>query len=448
MTTAVNTVPLSGARKAELMAVTSWVMTVSTFQLFVGVVLAASLIEDLGLSRWQIGVLGAVNTGVGAALAPFLGRVTDRLGARRSTVLVVLVSAVALASTALAFSYWMLVVASVVAGIPQGAGNTVTNKVIAEEVPTSEQGSVTGVKQSGVQVAVFLSGAMLPTSSATIGWRPALALFAVFTSLTALAIRVRFPPSSGTPKRPRPQPERESGDAPDADAPSDDRSDFPATARAQDHAGPGSAAKFVRSVAVYAFLLGMAAAGVTRFYPLFSQEVLGFSETTAGFAVSVTGLTAIAARLLWGAITDRFVSSATALRILAAGGSATALLLVAAERLATWLLWPAVVLAAFTVVAWNVVAMLAVIRMVPSEDSGRATGVVLFGFLGGLTVAAPVVGFAVDRVGSYQPAWIVLGLLALLGAFVVRPAVDGRRGTSSRSPLALRSGWPGGRARR
>jgi len=386
------------------MIVTAWVMTVSTFQLFVVVVLAASLIEDLDIDRWQLGVLGAVNTGVGAVLAPPLGRLADRLGARRSTALVVVVAALALVSTAVAVTYWMLLVASIIAGIPQGASNPVTNKVIADEVPPADQGSVTGVKQSGVQFAVFLSGAMLPASSATIGWRWALAGFAGFTLLTALLIRVRYPPLEALGPDVRPE-----------------RAGAQPAGRVEDLPGRsvGSTDRFVVRVAVYAFLLGTAAGGVTRFYPLFSQEVLGFSETTAGLAVSITGLTAIVARLIWGSITDRLISSAAALRLLAVGGALTTLLLLAAERVGSWLIWPAVVLVAFTVVAWNVVAMLAVIRSVRPEAAGRATGIVLFGFLGGLTVSAPIVGLVVDRVGSYQPVWITLGLVALSGAFVV-----------------------------
>ncbi len=389
------------------MVVTAWVMTVSTFQLFVGVVLAATLIADLGIDRWQIGLLGAVNTGVGAALAPTLGRATDRLGARRSTVIVMVIGAVGLAWTAVAFSYWMLVAASIVAGVPQGAGNTVTNKLIAEEVPTAVQGSVTGVKQSGVQFSVFLAGAMLPTAGATIGWRWAVAGVALFTLLTAIGVHLRFPSRHGaTPT------------APSA------ASSVASAAAADGQTGPPSSRRFVTSVAVYAFLLGAAAGGITRFYPLFSQEALGFSETAAGLAVSVTGLTAIAARLIWGALTDRVISSPAALRLLAVGASLTALLLLGAERLASWLLWCAVVLAAFTVVAWNVVAMLAVIRSVRPEESGRATGIVLLGFLGGLTVSAPLVGFAVDRIDTYQPAWVALGIVALGGAVVIRPPTD------------------------
>lgn len=407
---------MTSARKLELMVVTAWVMTVSTIQLFVGVVLAATLIQDLGITRWQIGLLGAVNTGVGALVAPSLGRIADRLGARRSAVLVVIISAAALVSTAAAVTYWMLVAASMLAGLPQGAGNPVTNKLIAEEVPPPVQGAVTGVKQSGVQFAVFLSGLMLPTSTTTIGWRWALTGFAAFTFLTAVVIQVRFPADRRAAPRstalPLPAPSSSAVQTPP----------LPGAAGRWDlgETEPEAVRRFVASVAVYSFLLGMAAGGITRFYPLFSQEVLGFSETTAGLAVSVTGLTAIAARLVWGTITDRLISSHRALRLLAVGSSLTALLLIAAEWLASWLLWPAVVLAAFTVVAWNVVAMLAVIRSVRPEESGRSTGIVLAGFLGGLTVSAPLVGFTVDRIGSYRPVWVALSLVALTGALVMR----------------------------
>ncbi|MGI9615779.1 MAG: MFS transporter [Acidimicrobiales bacterium] len=401
------------------MVVTAWVMTVSTIQLFVGVVLAATLIEDLGITRWQIGLLGAVNTGVGALVAPSLGRLADRLGARRSAVLVVIVSAAALVSTAAALTYWMLVAASMLAGLPQGAGNPVTNKLIAEEVPPQAQGAVTGVKQSGVQFAVFLSGLMLPASSTTIGWRWAVTGFAAFTLLTAAVIHFRFPsdrliaPRSADLQRPGPRP-----------GPSPSPVETPPLSRPnrrdQNETDREAVGRFVAIVAVYSFLLGMVAGGITRFYPLFSQEVLGFSETTAGLAVSVTGLTAIAARLIWGTITDRLISSHRSLRLLAVGASLTALLLLAAEWLASWLLWPAVVLAAFTVVAWNVVAMLAVIRSVRPEESGRSTGIVLAGFLGGLTISAPLAGLAVDRLGSYQPVWVALCLVSLSGALVMR----------------------------
>jgi predicted MFS family arabinose efflux permease len=405
------------------MVSTAWAMTVATIQLFVIAVLAADLIEDLGITRWQIGVLGAVNTGIGAVTAPRLGRLADRLGAGRAMGALVATSGAGLLVTAAATNYWLLVVASAVTGLPQGACNPVTNKVIAGEVPARQQGSVTGVKQSGVQFAVFLAGATLPTSAATVGWRLAVAAFAAFTLVTAAVLVTRFPTAEARSIGGGGRPERE---------------------RARSQATVSANTAYVHQVAVYAFLLGVCAGGVTRFYPLFAHEVLGYSEATAGLAVSVAGLTAIVARIVWAKVVESAMGSRTALVVQGVGSAGALLLLFVAEDGLRWLLWPAVVVMAFTVVAWNVVAMLAVIRSVPAELSGRATGVVLMGFLGGLTFAAPLVGWSVDRLGSYRPSWVALAVLGLLGAATVARGRD-RDGSEAgrargRSADAVRAG--------
>ena len=58
--------------------------------------------------------------------------------------------------------------------------------------------------------------------------------------------------------------------------------------------------------------------------------------------------------------------------------------------------------------------MLAVMDFTPSTLVGRGTGLVLLGFLFGLAVGAPILGYSVDLTGSYVPGWI--GAAALLGA--------------------------------
>lgn len=393
------------------MVLTAWAMTASTFQLFVGVVLATNIIGEFGISRLELGLLGAINTGVGAVTAPRLGRLADRLGVRWSMVALGGLSAAGFLLTALAQSYTFLLVASAVSGLPQGASNPVTNKVISEEVPAAQQASVTGVKQSGVQFAVFLAGATLPTAAITIGWRWALVIMAGLTLVVAAYMSTRFGGHPVSASSPRP------GSA----------------AALSDKLDP-----FVYQVAIYAFLLGMTAGGLSRFYPLFAQEALGYSERTAGLAVSITGLAAIVARVIWARAVDTIIGARPALLVLAIGSAASALALLLAEGVAAWILWPTVVAMAFSVVAWNVVAMLAVIRSVPSRQAGRATGVVLLGFLGGLTISAPLVGLAADATGSYRVSWVVLATLALGGAVAVSRTV-GNSGTlaptgTSRSP--------------
>lgn len=397
------------------MVVTSWAMTAATFQLFAVVVLATDIIDAFGLSRFQLGLLGALNTGVGAILAPRLGGIADRIGSNRSMILLLVASATGLLLTAVGISYWVLLVASALSGLPQGACNSVTNKVIADDVPASQQGTVTGVKQSGVQFAVFLSGATLPGLTVVFGWQWAVALSGLVTLTTAglLVLRLRVQPLGDSSGAVGPKPE----------------ATLDATGRASEATGDDpERLRYVRQVAAYALLLGLAAGGVSRFYPLFATEVLEYSPAIAGLSVALAGAAAIAARVLWAAWAGR-LGHRTSLVVMGVGGSVAISVLLVAEPL-RWLLFPTVVGLAFTTSAWNVVAMLAVITTMPATRSGWATGVVQGGFLGGLTISAPLVGWSVDQLDSYRPAWIALALLALAGATVI-----GR----SRSPHSVRA---------
>ncbi|MEM9890885.1 MAG: MFS transporter [Actinomycetota bacterium] len=413
---------LSRRRLADVMVTTSGAMTASTFQLFLIAVLAATLIDELGLNRLQIGILGAVNTGVGAVLAPQLGRLADRLGTKRAMVGLLASSGVGLLGTAAAPGFVGLVAASFVSGFGQGAGNPVTNKLIAEQVPLSQQNPVMGVKQSGVQFAVFLAGATMPASAASFGWRWAVAVSGVLSLGAAVVVAVRQPlPTVPLPAAGGGSPWMAGTDGADGVSAAEVDEARAAAERAE-------ARRYVRCITLYALLMGLCAGGVTRFYPLFAVEVLGYSEARAGLAVSVAGATAVVTRVVWAQVVNGRLGLDPALVAMALGAVATVACLYLAESGAAWLLWPAVLGVAATVVAWNVVAMLAVIRTVPREEAGGATGLVLLGFLGGLTVSAPLVGYSVDVFDSYRPAWVALALTALASAVVVlgrRPSTGG-----------------------
>ena len=55
-------------------------MAVSTLAFFALAVAASELQAEFGISKFQLGVLGAVNTGVGAFLAPASGAFSDKVG--------------------------------------------------------------------------------------------------------------------------------------------------------------------------------------------------------------------------------------------------------------------------------------------------------------------------------------------------------------------------------
>ena len=123
-------------------------------------------------------------------------------------------------------------------------------------------------------------------------------------------------------------------------------------------------------------------------------------------------------RILWARYSekeDRYVDSLVWIAGVAMLGVAFFAL---AEPLGWGLIWVGVVVTGISSSSWNSVGMLAVIHEAGEQRAGRASGIVLLGFLTGLGVAPAVFGWTVDRTGSYLTMW-VLSAAALAASFVV-----------------------------
>ena len=398
-----------------LLSVLVFTMTASSYQVFALAVLAVDIIDDLAISRTGLGLLGSLNTMVGALTAPTVGRLTDRFGARRAIVVLLLISGAGMAVMALSVNWPLLAASAVVSGIPQGWGNPATNALIAERVPAAVQGTVTGIKQSGVQLGIFLSGLTLPGLAVAVGWRGAMWVYAAAFSVGALAIAWRLEEADGRP------PAATGHD--------------PAATGARATAGPdaagagptdGSTPRLIWLISAYAFLIGGAGGAIGRFFPLWANEVVGLSTVVAGILVGLGGLLGIGARIAAGRLAQQRISPPSLLSILALFGALYCATLFATPTVGSWILWPATILSAVGIAAWNAVAMLAVIVTVPRALAGRASGIVMLGFLGGLSVGSPIAGAVVDRWDTYQPVWLAALVLAAASAVLISPQVTGR----------------------
>ena len=369
-------------------------MIASTFQMFALGVLAAPMLEDLQISRWSLGLAGAINTLVGSLTAPLTGRITDRIGARRSVVLIGVFASGGMALMALASSLWILAAASIVSGIPQGWGNPATNALIGQEVSPGKRGTITGIKQSGVTFALFLSGATLPSLTQAFSWQAAAGVFAAMFALFALFTLVAVSGSAEAVHAPH-QPQT-ALNGPKAPIPTQ-----------------------IWLMAIYALLMGTSSGAIGRFLPLFAEEALGMGRTPAGMLIAVVGVGGIFFRIGVARLAEHRVAPRRLLLILSIAAVGTSVLLLAASSVGAWLLWPIAVLYAFGHIAWNAVVNLAIITSVRNADAGRFSGIVMLGFLFGLTIGTPITGWVVDTFDSYQPVWIGAAGLAAGAAVII-----------------------------
>lgn len=364
-------------------------MGAGTFGLVVFAVLAADLIAEFGVQRWQIGALVTATTISGALISPSVGTLTDRIGARRAAIVTLLISGGALSAMSISPVFWLVALSALIGGLGQAIANPATNKLISMHTAPGQRGVITGVKQSGVQVGTFLGGLMLPAVTVAFGWRWAVAGFGVAALAGGAGAAVLLP-----------------GDVEDSTNRFDE--------------GSGSAMpSVIRALAIYGFLLGFAGTAIFTYLPLFAEESLGFSKSVSGYVVAFLGSVGVLGRIAWGRISERRLGALRSLRIIAVLSAVSSLLLVASSAVPA-LVWVAAVTTGLSASSWNAVGMLAVIQSVPTRFAGRGSGIVLLGFMMGLGLGAPAFGYSVDRLGTYVPGWLAITVIFLAALFVTQ----------------------------
>ncbi|MER5929103.1 MFS transporter [Streptomyces sp. NPDC002054] len=377
-------------------------MAFSMLQLFLLGALGPRLVAELDLPPVLLGLTTTIGFGTAALLSPSAGRVVDRIGPRRSLVLLLLVTAVALGLIGAAPGAGLLLGAVALGGLPQALANPATNKAILAVVPAERRGGVTGMKQSGVQLGAFAAGLPLAALAGGLGWRGAVWTAAGMALLTA-GWTWRLLPA----------------DAPQA-----------APRAAGSAGGPGAP---VAWLAAFSFFLGCGIASVNTYLALFGAERLGLGPTAAGGLVAVLGAAGIAGRVGW----SKAARPGRAEWLpggLAAGAVGAAVLFAGAARTdgPAWAWTGAVAIGVFAVSA-NAVSMVLVMQRSGPGRAGRDTALVSAGFFAGFAAGPPLFGLLAQS-GRYGTGWLLVACefaAAAAVAYVWAVRDRGRRGAEA-----------------
>nr|WP_031146903.1 MFS transporter [Streptomyces erythrochromogenes] len=383
-----------GGAARRLTALLTCAMAFSMLQLFLIGALGPRLVTELGISPTLLGLTTTIGFGTAAALSPAGGRIVDRIGPRRSLVVLLLLSAAALALIGAAPGAGLLLGAVALGGVPQALANPATNKAVLRSVPPARRGAVTGLKQSGVQLGAFAAGAPLAALAGGIGWRGAVwtgAAAALLTGLWALRVLPADPPPPAVGPRTELVPRA-----------------------------------MVAWLAVFSLFLGAGIASVNTYLALFGAQRLGMGPTTAAALVAVLGVAGIAGRVGWSKAARP--GRAEWLPGWLACGALGAAALLAAALVAGPLVWVGAVAVGVFAVSGNAVSMVLVLQRAAPGRAGQDSALVAAGFFAGFALGPPLFGLLAQS-GRYGPGWLLVAAeFAAAAAVAFRWAVRDRRG--------------------
>ncbi|WP_085505993.1 MFS transporter [Thalassobacillus devorans] len=174
------------------------VLIMSTLAFFISVMvwfnlapLSSIIMEQLGITKEEIGVLMLVNLSLAIPARIFMGRLVDRFGPKRVFAVLLVVMSVPCFIFALSSSYWQLLISRLFLGII-GASFVVGIRMLAEWFPEHQAGFVQGIYAGwgnfGSAIASFSLPVLALLFGGDNGWRYAVAA----TGLLALIYGLVF----------------------------------------------------------------------------------------------------------------------------------------------------------------------------------------------------------------------------------------------------------------
>ncbi|MFC8449589.1 MFS transporter [Kitasatospora sp. NPDC057223] len=350
--------------------------------------LGPSIIDDLGISRSRLGLLPAVAFGTATVLSLYAGHLTDLVGGRRAFIVLTALIGADFALLAAGHGYPMLLVALVLAGVPQALANPSTNKLIAAHLPPQRRALAIGIKQSGAPLAALIAGLSLPALAHALSWRTAILLVVPIALLASVAAAATLP-----------------------------RDQAPTGPRVLSlPAAPNAATRWLMA---YSLCVGCGLASLSTYLPLYAHQRLGMGEQQAGALISAIGLSGIITRVLWARFSSRLSDIPSSLLVLAVAALGFAVLIPAATH-GTWLVWIGALGLGGSAAAANAVSMIAVTKGRGFGQTGHASALVSMGFFAGFVAGPIAFGLLADGRAGFGGGWTLVCAVFLAALLCAR----------------------------
>ncbi len=354
------------------------------------------LSAEFGWNPGQI-MIGIMCYGLtGCIMAPIVGALADKYGARRVGLLSLIGFGLAFAGVGLVSSLPMFYVMYVLIGL-LGVGSTpITWSRAVNLWFVQNRGLALGIMLLGTGVAGFILPSLTVYLINNAGWRWAYGVIALLPLLVALPIVIAFM------REPKP------GEVPSADAGASTKTGFTLSAALRDK-------RFW--IMIVSFTLVSIAYGGFHTNLQNMIRLKGISDGAGALIAGCVGLSIIVGRVGTGLLVDRFWAPLVALPLLSMPALACGIFITDAPPLALIVL-AAVMLGFAAGAETDLIAYLAG-RYFGMAYYGRIYGMLYAAFAGGSAISPPLYGYVVSTHGNYTPILIASAVMFVAGAILL-----------------------------
>ncbi|MCW1805117.1 MFS transporter [Brachybacterium squillarum] len=384
---------------------------------------APHMIEDLGLTKTDIGLMGAVFSWTYAFCQLPAGYLIDKIGPRRVYFIAMGLWSIATALMSIGHNLGHFLFFRFLLGVGESPNSPNSSKITTQWFPREERGQAAGIWDSGSKWGSAIAPPVLTLLTLGFGWR---AMFLI-VGLAGVVLAAAFWAFYRSPEHSKHLSEeeyryilagRDDEETAGVKLPWLRFFTYPQTW--------GMMLGFFSSIWIWNIFI--------TFLPLFLQDTLGVSIVATGWVAAVPYLAAAMGAILAGRVTVVLARryGMTSIRskktILVSGCIALGVLLCIVpfiHSLAFALLVLSLALAVVAAIQSQSWAMSS--DVVPDSHAARFGGIMNFGGYFGGALAPVVTGIVVDTTGSYTPSFLLAGVIAALGglcfAFLVRKPV-------------------------
>lgn len=357
--------------------------------------LAPFLQADLGLSRTQIGLLATAMILGGFLALPVAGRLGDELGERPVILGGLIGLAVTTGLAGLTRESWQLALCLCLSGIASSVTLPAMTRGIVFWFPPRVRSLAMGIRQTGAPLGGAVLGVTLPILATRLGWQSGFLALGLAGLVTIGVVLLGYREAAG---------ERLS--------------------RVAHGRQPGRLRGLLRQPGLRWLLLvslfsAWAQHSMLNFSVLYLQESFALSVIAAGGLLGVVQVGAVAGRIGWGVVSDRFFGGRRRI-VLGLIGCCGVLTLLGLTRLPAdapvWTIGLLMAAVGATLLGWHGVSVTFFAEIAGRERSATASALSSMSITLGALIGPPTFGFIVDRTGSYTPALyslIVVSLIAL-----------------------------------